>query len=307
VNRVLITGAGGFVGSHLALGLAKLGFVVVASDQHFDAAATARLHGLERLTCDVQGLARQLGPVDSVIHGAAVTADPSEVGMGAAAALADNLRLTLEALTLAEARGAGRLILLSSAGVFSGAHPGPLDETAPPDATGLYATAKRMGELAAQSVRIAGGPDAVSVRLGNLYGPDETPRATRPRIGLLARMVKEAREEGTITVTAPGALREWTHVADLAHALGVLLQHPAPPDVTHLCAPSVVTDLTLAKQVQGLVPGTRLEVQPDATTVSSYARVRPPLSSSFSEALGLTHWRTLETGLAQLVRAEVPT
>lgn len=45
MTRVLITGAGGFVGSHLALGLLRLGFEVVVNDQGFDSEALGRLGG----------------------------------------------------------------------------------------------------------------------------------------------------------------------------------------------------------------------------------------------------------------------
>lgn len=297
---MLVTGAGGFVGSHLALGLTQLGFEIVASDQRFDDGAAARLAGLERLTCYVRDLGIRLGAVDAVVHGAAITAEPAEFGMSAPDFLNENARLTLDALELAEMRRARRFILISSAGVFRSAHPAPLDETAQPDALGLYAAAKRMGELAAQSLRVAGSLDAVSVRLGNLYGSHEVPRATRPRTGLVARMLGEARDSGTITVATPEALREWTHVGDLASAFARLLRHPAPPDVTHLCAPSVVTDLALANLLGGLLPGTRLEPRPDPDA----PRVRPPLESRLAAPMGLTHWTSLEAGLAGL--AQVP-
>ena len=310
MTRVLITGAGGFVGSHLALGLSRLGFEVVVSDQHFDSEALGRLGGLERLTCDVRELSRHLGAVgyagdyngdysvDYVVHAAAVTADPDDLGVSASEYLETAAQVTTAALELARMGRAKRFIFVSSAGVFSGAQTPPLDETAQPDATGPYAAAKRTGERAAHAHRTSGDLDAVSVRLGNLYGLHERPRATRPRVGLLARMVREA-EAGRITVLHPDALREWSLVDDLAPAFARLLTHEAPPDVAHLCAPSVVTGSALAQMLQRSLPGTQLERSSDPLALP----VRPPLTSIFTEALGLTHWTPLEEGLTRLLRA----
>lgn len=305
MSRVLVTGAGGFVGSHLALGLAKLGYTPLLSDQIFDDDTTLRLRGMERFSGDVRVLQDQLDAsgvhtLDYVIHGAAVTAIPDERGIGAADYLAESMQVTLAAVKLAQRYRAKRFILISSAGVFRGAHPAPLDETAQPDGLGAYAVAKQLGELATRSLRAAGSLDAVTVRLGNLYGPDEYPRTTRPRLSLIGRLLEEA-EQRTMTVTTPRALREWTHVADLAPAFARVLEHFGPPDITHLCAPDVVTDAELATKLQALVPGTKFVQRPE----EGAPPVRPPLESRFAETLGLTHWTPLETGLAELVGGSV--
>ena len=306
MNRVLITGAGGFVGSHLALGLAKLGYIPLLNDQTFDDEAAVRLQGMKRLGGDVRNLQAQLcasgiDTTDYMIHGAAVTASPDELGIKATDYLAQSIKVTLAALELAQHYQVKRFILISSAGVFSSAQPAPLDETAQPEGVGFYAVAKRIGELATLSLRTSGSLDAVSVRLGNLYGSNEHPRITRPRMGLVARLLGEAKHK-TMTITTPAARREWTCADDLAFAFAQLLEHPAPPDLTHLCAPAVVSDLELAAKLQNLLPGTKLVQEPKSGTPS----VRPPLESQFAKMLGLTHWTPLDTGLATLVKETIP-
>lgn len=306
MSRVLITGAGGFVGSHLALGLDKLGYTPLLSDQTFDDNAAVRLQGIERFSGDVRNLQVQLDAsgidtLDYMIHGAAVTASPSELGIEATAYLAESLEVTLAALELAQHYRAKRFILISSAGVFSSARPAPLDETAQPDGVGFYAAAKRMGELATLSLRTSGSLDAVSVRLGNLYGPSERPRLTRPRMGLIGRWLEDAKHKEIIVMT-PVARREWTHVGDLAPAFVHLLEHSGPPDITHLCAPNVVSDLELATKLQKLLPETKLVQHAELDAPN----VRPPLESRFAKTLGLTHWTPLDTGLAALVKGVIP-
>ncbi len=302
MSRVLVTGAGGFVGSHLSCGLAELGYDVVASDRAFDSEAEARLGTIERLTGDVRDLGRRVGDVDFVVHGAAVTADPNEMGVSAITALEENVGLTLAAFQVAAQARASRFVLLSSAGVFGSEQPAPLDESAHPAALGLYAAAKRIGETAAQSLRRSGELDAVSVRLGNLYGSHERSRRTRPRTSLVARLLSEGHDQKTLTLAAPEARREWTWVGDLAIGIAKLLEHPVPPDVTHLCAPETVTDYELAEKLRRFLPGTRVALRPDA----ALSAVRPPLESRVTSRLGLTSWTSLDEGLRELVHERLP-
>lgn len=302
MSRVLVTGAGGFVGSHLCCGLAELGFEVIASDRVFDSEAEVRLNRLERIVGDVRDLDRRLGAVDFVVHGAAVTADPAEIGVNAVTALEENIGLTLTAFQVAVQSQATRFVFLSSAGVFGGEQPAPLDERSAPGGLGLYAAAKRIGETAAQSLRKSGELDAVSVRLGNLYGPGEQPRRTRPRMGLIARLLAEAASDRTLTLTTPGVRREWTWVQDLAPRVARLFAYPSPPDVMHLCAPDTATDYEIAEKLRQLLPETRIELCPKATL----PEVRPPLESRFADTLGPTFWTPLDKGLTELVREGIP-
>lgn len=296
-ETVLITGAGGFVGSHLALGLAGLGFRPLLVDALFDEEAERVLEPFERLTGDVRNLEPQ-GEVHYLIHGAAITA---RCGLTEVEHLSHNVSSALAALELAERLKVRRTVLLSSAGVFSSAHPGPLDEKARPDATGAYAAAKRMAELAAESLRARGVLDALSVRLGNLYGPREAERPSRPRLSLVGRMVGEARQDRRILLETPSALREWTYTPDLAAAFARLLAaRELPGGVVHLANPEVLTDEEVARRVAG-----RLEpdLGPVAIVASAGERppVRAPLESRYS--LDLPPWTPFALGLERTVEA----
>jgi UDP-glucose 4-epimerase len=207
MNRgsVLITGGGGFVGSHLAEGLAALGFVPIVADRAFDDETLARIGHLRRIDMTVEDIA-SAGPVDFMIHGAATTARPEEVGLSVADYLQGELQLLFDATAAAEIMGVRRFVQISSMAVFSPRHPGPLDEAAVPDATIPYGTAKRMGEAATACLVAEAGLDAVSVRFGNLYGPHEASRPTRPRTSLLRRIADLA-ADGRIVLETPDTVR----------------------------------------------------------------------------------------------------
>ena len=83
-RSVLVTGAGGFVGSSLTSGFRALGLKVIAVDRSFhdevDGSASGGL--VQRVTGDLDAdLVRRLPPVDIVVHGAWITTDPESLGI----------------------------------------------------------------------------------------------------------------------------------------------------------------------------------------------------------------------------------
>ena len=295
--RIVITGAGGFVGSHLAVGLAQAGHTPVLVDTAFDDEALRRVGAVERVRADLRDLT-VLPEADGLIHGAALTANPEELGLSYVEHLTVNTSLTLAALRLAERCGVGRVTVLSSAGVFTPRRRPPLDETSPPDGTGVYATAKRMAECAVEGLRAEGKIDAVAVRLGNLYGPGETSRETRPRVSLVQQVVNVAMSGQPVKLATPEALREWTYIGDLAPAIARLLELPQLPNTPlHLTSPETLTDRQLADQITRRLAPTHGSV-PVEVIPAAPADVRPPLESRYSRSL-LGPWTPFERGLEQ--------
>ena len=96
-RRVLITGAGGFVGRSLALGFADLGWRVIGLDRAFDAGSANQ--DIRQVAAELaEGVPQEVPEVDLVVHAAWVTTDAETLGMTPAGSVALNLRPLLAVL-----------------------------------------------------------------------------------------------------------------------------------------------------------------------------------------------------------------
>lgn len=300
MRHVAITGAGGFVCSEIAVAMAAAGWRVTALDRSFDAAARARLAGLDQVEADLlaaPGTICGLAP-DAVIHGAALTVAPENAGMTRAAHLVANIEMQTRALAEARAAGTARFLFLSSTGVFDtgdGIGQDRLTENVRPTGQGPYAAAKRAGEeitLAAAEP----GFSTLALRLGNIMGPAEAPRPSRPGLSLPHRMAAEA-SRGPIRSGCTGASREWAWLPDLAQGIAALVEAlpSLQPEVIHAGMPPVLADAEMARLIA-------------PTAVVDFARtgpMRPPMGSIRRSPLSDIAWTPVAEGLARLGLAGV--
>jgi nucleoside-diphosphate-sugar epimerase len=303
---ILVTGAGGFVCSEIALALHRAGRDVVAMDQRFDAATTERLHALTRIEGDLpEALAQGPDALSLVVHGAAITASPERLGLSQAGHIRRNTELLTATLEHARAKGAARFLFVSSMGVFepddTPTPGGKVTEATVPTATCAYCAAKHAGELLTRAAAEPGF-DTASVRLGNIVGPHEAVRESRQHLCLVNRMIAEARASGVITVQTPEALREWAWLPDLADAIAAMVladDFGHLPAVLHAGTPPVIRDLALARAIAERVPGTTIRLaQPP------HAAIRPPMASSHDGALARADWTPMDAALDQLIPME---
>ena len=224
----LVTGAAGFFGQAIVSALAHLGCEVVATDRLERDAFSLRTGTPSALVSYVQrdltedGIDDIVAEVDGVVHAAALTLpdDPSGVSdtllranLGPLPALLSSIRT---------ARNCGRLILISSAGVFDQVPERTLREADADGGRTLYGAAKLAGELIASRYCSVHGIEYAAVRPTSLFGPGEAVRPSRPLVSPLARIVEFGAAGVPVRVEHSTARCDWLSVDDAADAVAML-------------------------------------------------------------------------------------
>lgn len=295
-RTAVITGGAGFVGLHIVEELARAGWFVLSLDRSpADSMAVAvarRWAGrITFLRCDVRDddalrTATATRDVAVAVHAAAVTSAQASDSL----AMVDvHIRATQVLLDLVREGRIGRLIVLSSAGVFrTPESAGPLAEDDPVTLNHPYAITKVAAERLVAVARQAEGADAVAVRLPFVYGPYERPTRSRTGLSSICRAVGLARAGQTIRVNGPDVLRDWTHAQDIATGIAQIASHRlALSSLYHLGIGTSYTMRETIEQIQAGVPGSRVE------WVATQEEANVPVSGeNRRSALGIERART---------------
>ena len=293
-RRVLVTGAGGFVGGALVRGFAESEWDVIALDRAFDRDRSGAR--VRRVTAELaMGVPPDVSVVDLVVHAAWVTTKPLSLGVTPAHYLGLNLRPLLAVLEFAARTRPSAFVFLSSSGVFGPEDgEGGLRDTDQPTGDSPYAVAKRAGELLVPGAL----PPEVAVhvaRLGHLFGPDEVTRPSRRSVSLVAEWLRAAREGRPLAVRSDDPERDWTYTGDLAGALSRLVAGEPVDGPVHVGSGRTLRDGELVGLIASAVPGA------DVTILPSEDRVKPPMVPSQAPALIGFPWTTPEEGLRHIL------
>jgi GDP-4-dehydro-6-deoxy-D-mannose reductase len=292
--RVLVTGASGFLGRHLAAALAARGDEVTAL-----ALDPGPLPPTVRFTSvdvrDAAGVAAAVAEADpeAIVHLAAL----SHVGESWKR-MPEYFEVNVLGTESVVAAARGRRLLLASTAEVYGAVPEdeqPIAESRPPAPRSPYALTKAAAE------RLAFAAGAVVARLFNLAGAGQAEGFALPSFaGQLAAIARGAAPP-LLKVGNLAARRDFVHVADAAEAIAILLDRGESGTVANVasgCAVSIAETLARLRAVAGL----EVEVEQDPE------RLRPvdvPLLAGDAARLKALGWRPrrgLEQALADVWR-----
>jgi dTDP-glucose 4,6-dehydratase len=222
-QRVVITGAAGFIGSHLAEALLDRGYAVIGIDNLLtgDIANIAHLHNrpFEFIKHDVTNYIYIDGPVDFVLHWAS-PASPIDYLELPIPTLKVGALGTHKALGLAKAKNA-RFVLASTSEVYGDPLEHPQKETYwgnvnPIGPRGVYDEAKRFAEAITVAYHRYHGLDTKIVRIFNTYGP-------RMRVNdgrAVPAFISQALRNEDVTIFGDGSqTRSFTYITDLVDGI----------------------------------------------------------------------------------------
>jgi len=235
----LVTGAAGFIGSHLVRRLLALGQRVrglddlstgresnlAAVEQQLPRADWRRFELLRGDLCDPLALERALEGVELVLHQAALGSVPRSLA-DPARTLAVNAQGSWRLFLAAQRAGVERVVYASSSSVYGGDPPGdpggdrgarPQGEDQLGPLLSPYAASKRIAELAAQGLAPSGGPILIGLRYFNVFGPRQDPAG--PYAAVIPRWIAALLRGEAPRVFGDGTTaRDFTPVASVVAA-----------------------------------------------------------------------------------------
>ena len=222
--RVLVTGAAGFFGRALVRAFAREGEHVVAADilppDEFAPRSDTPSDLVEYVALDVADSAawstEVTGPVDGIVHAAALTPSIQQTREDPAGLVRVNLIGTLNALEFARQEGLGKFLFISSAGVYNQFKEEVLTEADADGGFSLYGSAKLAAEIMLFRYSNMFGFDAGAIRPTSMYGPAEEFRNTRPFVTQAKQLADAALDGVPVRVIGLEDRCDWVFVDDVA-------------------------------------------------------------------------------------------
>jgi len=231
MKKILVTGAGGFIGSHVVEAAISQGFNVRAM-VHYNSSSTrgwlgelpaSKLEEVEVVSGDIRDkdfVDWSMRGVEGVLHLAALIGIPYSY-VSPASYVQTNIVGSLNVFQAARDFGIERVVHTSTSEVYGTALYAPIDESHPLQGQSPYSATKIAADQLALSFWRSFGTPIVVLRPFNTFGPRQSLRAVVPTIITQILQGKNEIQLGSVTPT-----RDLTYVDDTADAFISALQSP---------------------------------------------------------------------------------
>lgn len=309
MKKVLVTGADGFIGSHLTEHLLEKGYEVKAFTYYnsfntwgwLDTLPKEKLEQIEIFQGDIRdpnGVREAMKGVDGVFHLAALIAIPFSYH-SPDSYVDTNIKGTLNVLQAARDLSLERVLITSTSEVYGTAQYVPIDEKHPYQGQSPYSATKIGADRLAESFYRSFNLPVTIVRPFNTFGPRQSARAVIPTIISQLLAGREEIKLGSLTPT-----RDFNYVKDTANGFYEIAKSQQ----------TIGQEINIATQreisIGDLAAELIRQINPKAVIVCEKQRTRPE-KSEVNRLLGsnekirrLTAWEpkyTFEEGLAETI------
>ncbi len=216
MSKVIVTGAGGFIGFQLCLHLSNLGYAVVGVDLHFpEALETLPFTAVTGDFRDPAVIEAALTDANFIFH---LASAHLSINLSDAEYWDINVHSLPALLARAKAAGVKRFIHVSSVGAFGNLAQWPADENSPCHPQSIYGETKLAGEKVVLDYGQENNFPVVVIRPAWVYG------ATCPRLNKLYRALKTGK---FFFVGASKNMRHPIYIKDMLSAFELAMDEPA--------------------------------------------------------------------------------
>jgi NAD dependent epimerase/dehydratase len=309
-KKVLVTGADGFIGSHLVEKLIEEGCQVTAFVYYnsfntwgwLDTLPKETLQKIEVITGDIRdphGVKNAMKGIEVVFHLAALIAIPYSYH-SPDTYIDTNVKGTLNVVQAARELGTERVLVTSTSEVYGTAMYVPIDEKHPRQGQSPYSATKIGGDAMADSFYRSFNVPITIVRPFNTYGPRQSARAVIPTIIIQLLAGKTEIKLGSLHPT-----RDLLFVKDTAK--GFIEIAKSDETIGHEVNIAMQEEITIGDLAQNIIN----QINPNAKIITDEIRLRPEKSEverlfgSNQKIKELTDWQpdyTLESGIAETIQ-----
>ncbi len=301
--KVLVTGAAGFLGSHLVDALLARGNHVVALDHRLRGkcladATLARVEAAESDIYDAAAVASAMQGCGAVFHCAAVVGVDAYTSQPARTMEVEEVGLRNVCAAALQARA--HVVYCSSSAVYGATSALELTEDHAAAPNSNYGIAKRFGELYLAGRFAEHGLQSTALRIFNIYGPRQDERLVIPRF------VRQALANAPIIIYGDGQqTRDFVYVADVVDTALASVDRLNGCTIINACSGRETSVKALAETVIALTGSSsrlQLRAQPQARTAFEVQRCLGS-PARMQELRGMRAPTTLEEGLARTIAA----